>query len=115
MELRREPRFPVRFRSSLIASSSRNYGGTILNLSRSGCKVHSYLKVLTGMDLRLCLYLPGEERSIEIERALVRWTRGVEFGLQFLDMQSQDSDRLFQFISALQKSPNRESPIRLSS
>jgi len=57
-----------------------------------------------GMNLRLHLYPPGEEPSIGIERALVRWSRGVEFGLQFVDIHPEDSERLSQFIKALQKS-----------
>ena len=58
-------------------------------------------EVKTGMVFTLLVMLPKYHKTIIIERAIVRWTRGLEFGLQIGAIHHTDTGRLKQFVSSL--------------
>ena len=53
MDLRRHQRFPVHFHSAFSGPKLSESVGTIVNLSESGCCVHTDTQVYTGSFTRL--------------------------------------------------------------
>ena len=72
--------------------------GTVLNVSKAGLRVSSTQTVEAGTKLALRLFVPGLEYPINIDRAVVRWAYGPEFGLQTLRLQIDQEARLERWI-----------------
>ncbi len=47
--------------------------------------------------------LPDQAVPRKVDLAVVRWSRGREFGLEFLRMQPEEQDRLRRFVTALER------------
>lgn len=47
--------------------------------------------------------LPDQAVPMKVDLAVVRWSRGREFGLKFLRMQPEEQDRLRRVITALER------------
>ncbi len=47
--------------------------------------------------------LPDQAVPMKVDLAVVRWSRGREFGLEFLRMQQEEQDRLRRFATALER------------
>lgn len=75
--------------------------GTVWNLSAGGWRVSGDHSVSPGMDLALRLFLPDQDRAIEVDRATVQWLRGEEFGLQIVTIQPEEEARISQFVASL--------------
>ena len=103
MDLRRHQRFPVHFHSVLSGPKLSESTGTIVNLSEGGCCVETASQVYTGIQLALRLHVPGEEAPIRVEQAAVRWTRGHELGVGFINMTPPHKERLSQFLERLKR------------
>ncbi len=74
----------------------------VTNISDRGCKVHSHNKpVLDGSYLTLRVSLPGRKAPLKVDEAVVRWSKGREFGLELRRMQPAEQDRLRGFMSTL--------------
>ena len=58
------------------------------------------------MELRL--YMPDDLKPMEVHQAMVRWSwsKGGEFGLQFLRIEPEEEERLRHFVSTLETSPS---------
>lgn len=98
--LRSFRRFPVR--CSLYYSSDEFQGtGTAWNLSLNGWRVDGTQPVEPGMVLTLCVFLPGQYPTVFIDRAIVRWSRGQEFGIEVGSIKADEQTRLEQFVTAL--------------
>ena len=100
MELRKSPRFPVRFTVVFSGDSTQGYG-RVINISETGCAVESEASVSTVMGLRLLFSLPGHERALEVQLASVRWFQARRFGLEFIMMPAEAQVRLREFLSNL--------------
>ncbi len=105
MEQRKAPRFPVQFILGFLGQYSVG-AGTVSNLSTAGCMVGSDLVVLAGWSLKLRLYLPDQDAPLVVDQAVVRWSRGLEFGVEFLAMQLKEQERLHRFVSTLETRPS---------
>ena len=103
MDLRRHQRFRVHFHTVFSGPQLGESVGTIVNLSESGCRIQSDSQLYTGIQLALGLHLPGEDSSISIERAAVRWNRGQELGVGFITVAPPQQERLSHLITRLQK------------
>lgn len=53
------------------------------------------------MVLTLCVFLPGQYPTVFIDRAIVRWSRGQEFGIEVGSIKADEQTRLEQFVTAL--------------
>ena len=86
MELRGSVRYRVRFHSSFSSAEIVAGEGVGLDLSVRGCLISSPTQVTRGTELQLHLILPENDHysPVDIERAVVRWTEGNEFGVEFL-------------------------------
>ena len=81
-QLRKHKRFnavvPVRY----------GYAGTpceglLKDLSVGGGSITGMVPVSVGMELTVQLSVPGNSEPLLISRALVKWVKGLEFGVEF--------------------------------
>ncbi len=94
-------RFPrLRARCPITFSGDYDFGeGTVINISDRGCRVKSHnTRVPKGAHLTLQVSLSNHEAPIKVDLAVVQWSRGLEFGLVFLQMQAEESLRLRGFL-----------------
>ena len=103
MDLRRQQRFLVHFQSVLSGQPRSESIGTIMNLSKSGCRAKTDTKVYSGMQVSLRFDVPGEPSPICIDRAAVRWSRGGELGVGFITVESSHQERLDQLLTRLKQ------------
>ena len=74
--------------------------GTVINLSRNGFRVLGDCLVVPGMELVVRLSLPGHDAPIEIQRVVVRWVRGLMFGVRVMKVKPEGEHRIGTFLSA---------------
>ena len=101
MELRKYPRFRVQFRSTFSGQQIEGEGKAI-DLSQGGCKIQSDLHVPTGTNLELRLYTPELDWPMRVEQAAVKWTRGREFGLEFVRLLPKEEETLRRVVKDLE-------------
>lgn len=102
MELRSHPRYDVQCAISFKGDQVTGEG-TLVNISLGGYKiVVSDQTVPNGTYLSLLVHIPGEGSHVEVELAVVRWSKGQEFGLEFLRMGAKEQERLRRYIRSLQ-------------
>jgi hypothetical protein len=103
MDLRRHQRFPVHFQSVAFDQPRGELIGTIMNLSKSGCRAKTDIKVFSGMLVSLLLDVPGEPSPICIDRAAVRWNSGGEVGVGFITVALPHQEQLDQLLARLKQ------------
>jgi len=72
--------------------------GTIWGVSEQHLHIECPAEVSPGMTLSLSLIVPGTDHVICIEKALVTWTCGQEFGLRHLNLKASEAARLEAFV-----------------
>ncbi len=102
----RFPRLPVR--CPITFSGDHIFGeGTVINISDRGGRVKSHnTRVPNGAHLTLQVSLPNHEAPMKVDLAVVQRSRGLEFGLLFLQMQAEESLRLRRFLDTLHARPS---------
>ena len=75
--------------------------GSVWNLSHKGWRVDGEQEMAVGTVVALCVFLPDEQVPMTIERAIVRWSRGQEFGLETLYLRPEQQDRFRRFVTGL--------------
>jgi hypothetical protein len=95
-EQRRHVRYPVEYAGSFSAKDVQT-NGMILNLSIAGCRALSDIP-LSASELGVRIEVPRHQNPLEILVATVRWTRGAEFGVEFLRMEPDQERRLRELI-----------------
>ncbi len=103
LRFRRLPvRCPITFSGDYIFGK-----GTVINVSEGGWKVQSHhTRVPKGAYLTLQISLPNEDTPIKVDEAVVRWSKGREFGLEFVRMQPEEQARLRRFIDTFDRGPS---------
>lgn len=71
--------------------------GTVWNVSCTGWRLSGDLHMRPGEPLSLTVALPNEQR-IEIPEAVVRWSRGQEFGVQTVEAPKHTQARLTHYV-----------------
>ena len=103
MDVRRHQRFPVHFHSVFSGPKLSESVGSMVNLSESGCCVHTDNQVYTGIQLALRLHVPREASPIHIEQAAVRWSGEREVGVGFITVAPRHQERLDQLLVRLKQ------------
>ena len=93
----------MHFQSVLSGQPLGESLGTIMNLSKSGCRVKTDSQVYSGMQVSLRFDVPGETSPLCIERAAVRWNSGGELGVGFISVASPHKERLDQLLERLKQ------------
>lgn len=78
--------------------------GVVWNFSRRGWRIDGEHDVEEGTVVALCVFLPDDQIPVTIERAVVRWSRGQEFGLETLYMRPEQHARFRRFVRGLARS-----------
>ncbi len=103
VDARRHRRYQVYFKSEFSAAQAPEGSGLIMDLSSGGCKVTSMLSVPPGTHMTLRIAL--QEQNVELElKGVSRWTRGMQFGVEFVEMSQEVRDQLVQVLKQLEKS-----------
>lgn len=102
---RRHTRYNVFLTASLLkddwADEQVLGEGDAFDLSTAGCQVVSRIRLDPGAHVGLRLALPGQEVTVRIEMAVVRWVEGDKCGLEFLGMTASERKQLDQFVAYL--------------
>ena len=101
MDSRDTYRFPVECPVTFSGESCDGVG-TVTNLSKRGWKVNSNWTVSPGTYLALWVSPPDYEWPMKVNLAVVRWSRGQEFGLEIMDMRPEEQERHQRFVSILE-------------
>lgn len=75
--------------------------GIVLELSLVGCQALSNAPVIEGTSLSVRLALPSDQKPLVIERATVKWVKGLECGLAFEHHDERERVRLQQVLDEL--------------
>ena len=105
MEQRKHLRFHVQFRSSFSSIAMVGGEGTVVDLSIRGCRIESPTDVQPGASLELRITAIEHEPPIQIQQALVRWSRGRQFGLEFVTMVPEEWARLQHTVKQIEMEP----------
>lgn len=97
-EDRGNERAPTDFRVFFTDGQSVEGEGTVLDISKSGCRVHCPCDLEEGASLELWLFMPNYDWPLRVEQAVVRWKGGEQFGLDFLNLRLSQRERLRQFL-----------------
>ena len=100
--IRKNQRFkklvPVRYLGGGMAGE-----GIINDLSLSGSYITGNAPVSVGLALSLQIFVPGDPEPLLIDRAIVKWVKGSEFGVDFDTPQPTVAERITTVISRLVK------------
>lgn len=80
--------------------------GTVVDLSDTGCRIATLVQVPHGTSLEVRLILPDDLPPLTVESCVVRWSRGHEFGVQFLELREEDRGRLARFGATIEADPS---------
>lgn len=105
MEQRKNRRFHVQFRSSFSSIAMVGGEGTVVDLSIRGCRIESPTDVQPGASLEVRIAVIEHEPPIQIQQALVRWSRGRQFGLEFETMVPEEWARLQHTVKQIEMEP----------
>ena len=89
---------PVRYLGNGIAGE-----GIIKDLSLSGSYITGNVTVSVGVALALQIFVPGDPVALLIDRAIVKWVKGSEFGVDFNTLQPKAVEQITTVISTLVK------------
>jgi hypothetical protein len=78
---RHQIELPVSFSGDALAAQ-----GVVTDISFGGCKVETPAVALPGDFLEILIDVPGRNEPLEIELAVVRWSIGLAFGVEFIRM-----------------------------
>ena len=85
---------PVRYLGEGIAGE-----GIIKDLSLSGSNMSGNARVSVGMPLALHMFVPGDPEPVLIDRTIVKWVTGSEFGVDFDTLHPTVTERITKIIS----------------
>lgn len=91
---RRGRRLALSCRVFVFGEEDFEAGGTLMDISTSGCRAYSTVEVQRGMIVKLSVFLPDHQWPLRVEEAIVRWTNGQEFGVEFTSIRLAQRERL---------------------
>ena len=69
-----------------------------MDISPSGCRVQSELAIKKDDLLALLIEVPGYDKRLYINQAAIRWASDEEFGLEFIQIELNDRQRLNELV-----------------
>jgi hypothetical protein len=97
-----EDRFAIDVRLMYSAQDEENElitgDGNVVDLSKTGLRIHGSVAVKAGFDVTLFLYLPDGRDPLFVLSARVTWSRGHVFGVEILKMNVRERNRLRYFL-----------------
>ena len=83
MEQRSNLRYRAQFRSSFSSVAMVDGEGSLMDLSIRGCRIESLIAVKPGATLEIRIEAIDHCPPIQIQAAVVRWSRDRQFGIEF--------------------------------
>ena len=82
----------------MLVSGSQTGEGQILDFTIPGCLIESPMSVHQGQSLRLQMFLPGHTFPLLVQLGVVRWTKGKQFGVEFIKIHESQQRILRHFL-----------------
>jgi hypothetical protein len=102
VKLRKHSRFAVQL-PALYTAENIQCKGVVFNLSAEGCAIGGSRIMPKGAYLALQLSLSDQSSMpIEVELGAVRWSTERQFGVEFIRLKDEDSERLRTYAQLLQ-------------
>jgi hypothetical protein len=108
MDNRKDPRFPVEFRSSFSSANIVSGMGILGDLSIRGSRVSSTTQVNPGTVVELRIEVSDEEPPLQVKQAVVRWCRDSSFGVEFISLTPDGWARLQHVVKKLEAEPYQQ-------
>jgi PilZ domain-containing protein len=102
MATQREHRLFVQYPVDFLGTQGVGQG-RLVSLSAGGGAIESGTAVPRGTVLTLRVHASSFPQPIAVDQAVVTWTAGDGFGLQFLSLGTRDEARLTQLIADLRQ------------
>jgi hypothetical protein len=99
-EKRQFERLPTNVRAIIVGPQGRSED-VITDLSMGGCTLQTTASLTKGAFLHLNLQPSDDEPAIVVETAMVRSVRPECVGLEFLEFEGEQKDRLARFVRSL--------------
>ena len=97
MGSRKHARYRVEYLGS-FSGERISAQGVILDLSLAGSRARSSFALKKDVCIGVLIHVPRYEHPLHVGRAVVRWSKGQEFGMEFIHMDPEDQQRLHQLI-----------------
>ena len=97
-EPRERKRHPVSCRIEYILDKIR-HEGILIDMSRQGWRVRGTQPVAKGTAMTVEILCANPAQRIPIEEALVRWTDGLEFGVEVIRISPESAARLSDYLN----------------
>jgi PilZ domain len=97
--IRPDRRFPVYCPVAYHAGLSQGHG-TIWNLSVSGWRLSGDVPLQVGQSCPLTITVPNQQ-GLFVAAVIVRWVRGLEYGVETLVIEKQTHSRLAHWVTRL--------------
>jgi len=94
------PRVPVGYPAS-IQSDTDAGEGVLLDLSPTGCKIRSNIKLNAGSYLALQIAVAHEPIPLAVEGSVVRWCKDGHLGIEFLRYSKGDRERVTELVGVM--------------
>lgn len=98
---RQYKRLPVSFRANLVAENAVRIDNRVTDISMGGCTLETATALPQGTFIELVIKPASDEEPIKIETAMVCSSRPDSMGIRFLEMVTDDKNRLSQVILSL--------------
>jgi hypothetical protein len=93
-------RMPVSFPLTFENLNTKGQGN-VTNLSMGGCNFNTSTPLATGMVLRMELRIAQDTAPVMVDAATVRYTREHSVGVEFLQWQEKERERLQLYVRGL--------------
>lgn len=97
MNSRKHTRYRVEY-VGVFSGERISAQGVILDLSSAGCRARSEDTFKKDELLGVLIDVPRYKHPLYVTFAVVRWSNGREFGMEFTQMEPEDQQRLHQLI-----------------
>lgn len=96
---RRGPRYRMTCRIEYVHDETYMIG-TLVDISIAGWRASGPRPVARGTVMSVNVFLPDQPMPIMVDEAVVRWTSGLEFGLELTQMKPGEASRLSDYLTA---------------
>jgi hypothetical protein len=103
-----EPRYGKRHRVSCrieYAVGGSRLEGMLIDISRQGWRANGSQPVVKGTTMTVYVYVSDLSQPVVIDQAVVRWTDGLEFGVELIRISPDSAARLSDYLSSLYPAP----------
>lgn len=96
-ERRKHVRVRVEYVLSVVGEKVRGQG-IVQDLSVAGCRARSLLEVSAGDFVSLLIDVPRYDNPLHVDKAVIRWVKERECGMEFMHIAPEDQQRIQEVI-----------------